>query len=291
VVRKWWDHWIIGTTDTPWDGPLDAPLVEDADIAYLLRNTNRFLRAKLRPSDIVGGYAGLRPLLAPAPAGPAPAGPAAAGSAAAGSAADAATTSALSRDHAVIRGPEGFVTIVGGKYTTYRPMAADAVDAVTAWIGREVPPSPTAGVPLIGVAGLSAARAGVAALADEYGLPATEVERLVSRYGDRTAEVLAPARAERVLALPVAGAPGYLGVEFRYAATAEGAMTLADVLARRTHVSVEVPDGGAGAAPTVARLVGPVLGWTDAERDAQVRAYLAAENIERAALERFRLKA
>ena len=134
ILRKWYGHWLLGTTDTPYDGDKSNPVAEKEDIDYLLRNVNKLLRRKIERADLLGTYAGLRPLLAPAGA-------------------DAKSTSALSRDHAVIEAPAGMVTIVGGKYTTYRPMARDAVDAAARSLGREMPPTPTENLPLVGAPG------------------------------------------------------------------------------------------------------------------------------------------
>ncbi|WP_219420186.1 glycerol-3-phosphate dehydrogenase/oxidase, partial [Pseudonocardia nigra] len=128
ILRKWFGHWLLGTTDTAWAGDRRAPTVEPEDIDYLLRNVNRYLARPLSRADVLGAFAGLRPLLAPVSR-------------------DAATTSALSRDHTVVTEPAGMVTVVGGKYTTYRRMAADAVDAVGRALGEGLPASPTADVP------------------------------------------------------------------------------------------------------------------------------------------------
>ncbi|MFI9587080.1 FAD-dependent oxidoreductase [Streptomyces sp. NPDC052236] len=265
VIRRWWDHWIVGTTDTPWDGPLGEPVAGESDIDYLLRNTNRYLRTPLRRRDVVGVYAGLRPLLTPA-----------------GS--DTAATSALSRDHSVLPGPEGMVTIVGGKYTTYRPMAADAVDAAVRWIGRDIPPSRTAFLQLTGAADWEAVRGRADALARRHGVHRAHVERMLGRYGDRTDEVLHPVAEDASLGRPVGDVPGYLAAEYLYAVTDEGAMTLEDVLSRRTHVAMEAADGGVGAALRVGRIVAGALGWTEADITAQVAAYAAMVTRDRAAL-------
>ena len=120
ILRKWYGHWLLGTTDTPYSGDKSNPTAEKEDVDYLLRNVNKLLRRKIERADLLGTYAGLRPLLAPAGPG------------------SAKTTSALSRDHAVIEAPEGMVTIVGGKYTTYRIMARDAVDAAARSLGRDI---------------------------------------------------------------------------------------------------------------------------------------------------------
>jgi glycerol-3-phosphate dehydrogenase len=265
IIRKWWDYWMLGTTDTRYDGDLAAPRAEEHEIDYLLRNINRYLRRKIGRDEIVGTYAGLRPLLAPA-------------------ADDPDATSALLRDHSVISGPDGLITIVGGKYTTYRAMAADAVDAAGKLLGGGVPPSESERLPVVGTDGWRVTLNKAPALARRYGLSTADIRRLVSRYGALTEEVLAPAADDPALARPLPGAPGYLAAEFRYGATHEGAYTLEDLLWHRTHVSFETPDGGLEVASRVADLVAPVLGWDGAARDEQVRTYRDWIGRERAAL-------
>ncbi len=265
IIRKWGDYWLLGTTDTPYNGDLAAPRTEPAEIDYLLRNINKYLRMKITRDDILGTFAGLRPLLAPV-------------------ADDPHATSALSRDHSVLPGPGGLITIVGGKYTTYRAMAADAIDATAAVLRRPIPPSASEELPVIGTDGWVATRNREARIAAEFGLETAAVDRLVHRYGALTDEVLSPAREDRRLAEPVAGAPSYLAAECRYAVTHEGALSLQDVLARRTHVSVETPDGGAEAAPAVAEIIASHLGWDAEERSAAVKDYREWIRAERAAI-------
>jgi glycerol-3-phosphate dehydrogenase len=260
IIRRWGDYWLLGTTDTPYDGDFANPRVEDAEIDYLLRNINRYLGKKIWRTDIVGAFAGLRPLLASD---------------------DPGTTSALSRDHSVLPGPEGMVTIVGGKYTTYRAMAADAVDAVAGPLGRAVPPSMSEELPVIGSTGWRATLRQATLLAARYDVDPAQVRRLVCRYGALTEEVLA---ADPALNRPLPGAPGYLAAEYRYAVSHEGATTLKDILWHRTHVSFETPDGGAAVAPHVAELIAPLLGWDDEDRDAAVKKYREWTAAERAAI-------
>ncbi|HVX44793.1 MAG TPA: glycerol-3-phosphate dehydrogenase/oxidase, partial [Mycobacteriales bacterium] len=266
IIRKWGDYWMLGTTDTPYTGDLAAPRAEDHEIEYLLRNINRYLRTKISRDQIVGTFAGLRPLLAPLSDDP-----------------DA--TSALARDHSVIPGPDGLITIVGGKYTTYRAMAADAVDAAAAQLGRPVPASLSEELPVVGTDGWRAVLNRADALGREFGVPAEQVRRLVGRYGALTPEVLRPALADPAWGRPVEGAPGFLAAEYRYAVTHEGASTLADVLWRRTHVSFETPDGGYEAAAGVAGLIGPQLGWDAGEQARQVSEYRDWIRSERAAIQ------
>lgn len=268
IARRWWDYWLVGTTDTPWDGDRGAPLPEVADVEYLLRELNHFLRRKVRPSDVLGVYAGVRPLLRPV-----------------GSDADA--TSALSRDHSVIPGPDGLITIVGGKYTTYRLMAQDAVDAaVKSGLLGDVPGSLTKQTPLLGAAGWPALRNRAGALAAEHGLSRRQVDRLLSRYGNQIHDVLAIGAVDRSLITPRDDWAAYLPAELLYAVTAEGALTLPDVMIRRTHLAIELPDGGHDAAPAVADLIKGVCGWDDAEAARQVGAYREMVAADRAALEK-----
>src|SRR5690606_17439401 len=265
ILRKWFGHWLLGTTDTAYDGDRRAPTVEPEDVDYLLRNVNRYLARPLTRRDVLGTFAGLRPLLAPV-------------------ARDTATTSALSRDHTVISEPAGMVTVVGGKYTTYRRMARDAVDAVGRAMGGALPPSPTANLPLVGAAGWEAVANRVPRLATEHGVPEEHVRRMVHRYGAELPDVLAPIRTDPALGRPLPGAEGYLPVEFLRAVTHEGALSLVDVLHRRTHLSIERTDAGLPAAPAVAALIAPALGW-DADRQArEVAAYRAEGERDRAGL-------
>ena len=270
IARPWLGHWLVGTTDTPWDGSKGAPVAEVADIEYLLRELNRYLKKKVSVDDVLGVFAGLRPLLKPVDK-------------------DGETTSALSRDHSVIPGPPGLVTIVGGKYTTYRLMAADTIDAAVAVAGlRDVPKSPTATVPLVGAAGYAALRNRFPALAREHHLPQAQIERLAFRYGSLLEEVLAVGADRPELAVPKQEWGDYLPAELLYAVQAEGALTLTDVLVRRTHLAIELPDGGRSVAADIAELIAPVLGWDDAETARQLSDYLAEVTADRAALDALR---
>jgi glycerol-3-phosphate dehydrogenase len=262
ILRKWFGHWLLGTTDTTYDGDRRAPTVEREDVDYLLRNVNRYLARPLSRDDVLGAFAGLRPLLAPV-------------------ARDAATTSALSRDHTVVEEPAGMVTVVGGKYTTYRRMARDAVDAAGRALGSDLPPSPTANLPLVGAAGWQAVNNRVPRLAAEHGVAEEHARRMLHRYGDELPDVLAPILGDPALGTPLAG---YLPVEFQRAVTHEGALTLVDVLHRRTHLAIDRTDAGLPAAPAVAGLLAPLLGW-DADRQArEVAAYRAEVERDRAGL-------
>jgi glycerol-3-phosphate dehydrogenase len=183
-----------------------------------------------------------------------------------------------------VEAPAGLVTIVGGKYTTYRTMARDAVDACAAPLGRTLPASTTADLPLVGAAGWPAVRDRADAMAAEWRVDAGQVGRMLGRYGDEVPDVLAPVRSDPALGQPLAGAPGYLAAEFLYAATHEQALTLTDVLTRRTHVAIEQRDGGEQVAPAVAALVAPVLGWGAERQRREVDDHLATVRADHAAL-------
>ncbi|CAN5635305.1 glycerol-3-phosphate dehydrogenase/oxidase [soil metagenome] len=252
-------HWIIGTTDTDWELGKAHPAASRADIDYLLGRVNAVLRHALTPADVEGVYAGLRPLLA----------------------GESEATSKLSREHAVVRSVAGMVTVAGGKYTTYRVMAADAVDLAAAGLDRRVPPSPTAETPLFGAAGYRAAWNGRDRLAAGSGLHVARVEHLLGRYGSRVGELLDLIAGRPELGRPIPGAEDYLAVEAVYAASHEGALHLDDTLTRRTRISIETWDRGVAAAEPVARLMGEALGWDHAAVEREVEHYRARVDAER----------
>ena len=241
------EHWIIGTTDTAWDLPVDQPAPTRTDIRYLLDHVNAEMADQLRPDDIVGVYTGLRPLLA----------------------GEQGATTKLSREHATATPVPGLVEIAGGKYTTYRVMARDAVDAAVASSGLGAGPSRTEMIPLVGASGFDDRWSRRAELGARYGLPTGTVERLLRRYGALIDEVMEPAAHEPALGLPLAGSGGYLGAEILYAASHEGALHLTDVLERRTRIAIENADRGAAASGEAARIVGRFLGWDREEQAAE----------------------
>jgi glycerol-3-phosphate dehydrogenase len=257
-VIPWGEHWIVGTTDTPWKLDRAHPAASSADIAYLLDQLNRVLTRPVTTDQILGVYAGLRPLLH----------------------GESDQTSRLSREHAVVTPVPGLVLVAGGKYTTYRVMAEDAVDAAAAGLPG-VPDSRTAHLPLVGARNWAAVRDQAAGIAASAGLPEETVRRLLHRHGDRIGDVLDLARADPDLAGPLTGAPDYLAAEVVHGVLAEGALHLDDVLTRRTRVSIETAHRGVESAPQVAALMAGALGW-DAERTArEVEHYTARVAAER----------
>jgi glycerol-3-phosphate dehydrogenase len=258
----WGTRWIIGTTDTDWHLDLAHPAATRKDVDYILEQANRVLSTPLTHDDVRGVYAGLRPLLAE----------------------ESESTSSLSREHAVARPQPGLISIAGGKYTTYRVMAKDAVDAAKPDLGP-IHASVTEHVALVGADGYHALVNQTQHLADRYGIPAWRVEHLLNRFGSLAVELLDLGAADRSLLEPLEGAEDYLRVEVLYAVTHEGALHLDDLLTRRTRMSIEYSHRGVASARAVAQIVAPVLGWDEARVEAEVRSYTERVEAERASQE------
>jgi glycerol-3-phosphate dehydrogenase len=184
-------------------------------------------------------------------------------------------TSKLSREHTVAHPVPGLVVVAGGKYTTYRVMAKDAVDEAVRALDAKVPASVTEDVPLVGADGWPALWNQRRALAERSGLHRARIEHLLQRHGSLVHEVLALLADDLSLAEPLPGADDYLRVEAVYAVTHEGARHLDDVLTRRTRTSIECWDRGVAAAPVVAALMAPLLGWDAAHEALEVEHYLS----------------
>ena len=257
-VIPWGGHWIIGTTDTDWALDRAHPAASATDIEYLLQQVNQVLDRPLSSADIEGVYAGLRPLLS----------------------GEDEATSKLSREHAVVEPMLGLMLVAGGKYTTYRVMASDVVD----YAARRLPGTPrsrTEDVALLGAEGFERAWANRSDTARRHGVAVGVVEHLLERYGTLTREVLALVRERPDLGVPIDGAPEYLAAEIGYAALAEGAVHLDDVLTRRTRISIETPHRGVRTAEHAAAVMGSVLGWDAETRETEVKHYLARVAAER----------
>ncbi|MFT4086659.1 MAG: glycerol-3-phosphate dehydrogenase [Gordonia sp. (in: high G+C Gram-positive bacteria)] len=257
-IIPWETHWIIGTTDTDWNLDLAHPAATRKDIDYLLERVNTELVTQLTHDDIEGVYAGLRPLLA----------------------GEDESTSALSREHAVAAVAPGLISIAGGKYTTYRVMAADAVDAAAEFIPDRVAPSITERVPLLGADGYFALMNQCEQLGERFGLHPYRIRRLLNRYGSLLEDVLRIAEDDKSLLRPLGAAPQYLRVEAVYAARSEGALHVEDTLARRTRIAIEYSHRGADCAREVAELMAPELGWDQAKTDWEVANYCARVEAE-----------
>jgi glycerol-3-phosphate dehydrogenase len=242
--------WLIGDTDTPWRHGVDAPVATGADIDYLLTKANALLTAPLGRADVHGVIVGLRPLVAEAARH---------------------DTTRISRRHVVETPVPGLTTIAGGKYTTYRVMAADLVDQAAR--GLTAAPSVTRDVPLLGAAGHARARASRETLAARAGVPAATVDALLRRYGDRVEEVVSLIEAQPALAEPLEGGGGHVRAEVVHACTHEGALHLDDVLERRTRLALTAPDRGLAAADPAAALMAGALGWTPERARAEADAW------------------
>ncbi|QEE62287.1 glycerol-3-phosphate dehydrogenase/oxidase [Salinibacterium sp. dk2585] len=259
-VIPWGRHWLIGTTDTKWDLDKAHPAATAADIDYLLEHVNRVLAVPLTRDDVEGVFAGLRPLLA----------------------GESDETSKLSREHIVTHTVPGLVVVAGGKWTTYRVMAKDAVDAASAALDGRVPRSSTEDIALLGAEGYQAAWNKRAKIARAFGVHKVRIEHLLNRYGTLTDELLDLMREDPSLNTPLPGADDYLEAEVVYAASHEGALHLDDVLARRTRISIEAWDRGVSAAPVAARLMARVHGWSEERVEREVQHYLRRVEAERA---------
>jgi glycerol-3-phosphate dehydrogenase len=258
-VIPWGRHWIVGTTDTDWHLDKAHPAATAADIDYILEHINAVLAVPLTREDVEGVYAGLRPLLA----------------------GESEQTSQLSREHVVTHSVPGLVVIAGGKWTTYRVMAKDAIDAAVSALDGRIPASVTEDIALVGGEGYQALWNQRDAIARRSGLHRVRIEHLLNRFGTLAEEVLALVAERPELAQPLPGADDYLQAEVVYAASHEGALHLDDVLARRTRISIEAWDRGVSAAPVAARLMAEVLGWDEDRIQLEVDTYLARVRAER----------
>ena len=262
-VIPWGRHWILGTTDTDWSLDKAHPAASRSDIDYVLAQVNRVLKVPLTRDDVEGVYAGLRPLLS----------------------GESDETSKLSREHTVAHPVPGLVMIAGGKYTTYRIMARDAVDAVAHGLDGRVPRSCTDMVPLVGAEGFCALWNSRYQMARAARLHVARIEHLLHRYGTLIGEVLGLIDADPSLGRPLSGADDYLRAEIVYGASHEGARHLYDALARRTHITMETWDHGISVAHEAAGLMAGPLGWDARQIEREIAHYQTAIAAERAAQE------
>jgi glycerol-3-phosphate dehydrogenase len=258
-VIPWGRHWIIGTTDTDWHLDKAHPAATAADIDYVLGHVNKILAVPLTREDVEGVYAGLRPLLA----------------------GESEQTSKLSREHLVAHSVPGLVVIAGGKWTTYRVMAKDAIDSAVSALDGNIPKSTTQDIALVGAEGYQAAWNKRGKIARAFDVHRVRIEHLLNRYGVLTDELLDLIKDRPELQEPLPGADDYIKAEVVYAASHEGALHLDDVLARRTRISIEAWDRGVSAAPVAAALMAEVLGWDEERTQREVDTYLARVQAER----------
>ena len=248
----WADKWIVGTTDTPYTGDRAEPFASREDVQYILDQANRVLTPKLKVEEIIGVYAGLRPLVANN---------------------KNSSTTKLSREHTVDRPAAGFVSVAGGKYTTYRVMAKDAIDRAVIELRTLKPESVTEKLPLLGADGYFALVQQVDRLSETSGLDAATITHLLNRYGSMISEILELIAENPKLAAKIDPELTYIKAEIYYAASHEGARTVDDVISRRTRIAFEARDHGVHLAEDIAAIIAPILGWSAKERKASVAAY------------------
>lgn len=257
----WRSSVLVGTTDTEYDGPLDAPRVLAEELTLLLESLSTNFERDFSPNDVVGAFAGLRPLLRD-------------------DGAPSATTRDLSRKHAVFRGPKGLLTVTGGKLTTYRVMAEEAVDIITRRAGYRTR-SITASVPLASRDPAHLA-AEATLLSRELGLPPSVVSSLIFSYGDDAPRILALAREEELAVLVSQDLP-YIEAELIWAARHEMAVRLEDFFSRRTRIALEDPSGGLGASGALEK-VASSMAWSPEKLSREAAAYRKSLENERGPL-------
>jgi glycerol-3-phosphate dehydrogenase len=241
-VVPWAGYSYVGTTDTDYDGPLDDPQCTKDDIDYVLRALNHTLTTGITPADVTGTWAGLRPLVKSAVSG---------------------RTADLSRKHQVGASARGLISVTGGKLTTYRRMAVDAVDTAEGQLDTHRR-SVTKRLRLLG--------------AEDYAEPEGDGRQahLLRRYGSEASLVEALIAADPSLAEPLVDGLPYVRAEAVHAVRHEMAVTLDDVLSRRTRARLLNRRATADAAASVASLLAPDLGWDEAETRTQVDGFRAA---------------
>lgn len=281
-VLPWHGRWVIGTTDTDWPYDKSCPLPSAADVDYILARVNAVLRRPLGRGDVTGVFAGLRPLVAGEGVvrGPGESG---------GDSRGGTATARLSREHAVASPAPGFVVVSGGKYTTYRVMAADAVDAAVREARLSAPASRTRSIPLLGARHYAEVMAGGHVAQGLPGTDAAGAEHLLHRYGGQVGEVLGLVSENPSLGARLGAACGrptrYLRAEVVHAVTHEGALHLEDFMSRRSRLAIEEPGGAVELAAEVASLMASALHWGPATVAEEIGRYRRAAELLAAATE------
>jgi glycerol-3-phosphate dehydrogenase len=249
----WSRYWIIGTTDTPWSEDLGHPVATATDIDYVLSHANAVLTTSLTRDDVLGWYAGLRPLLQPGTK-------------------SVSDSSRVSREHTVASPVPGLTVVGGGKLTTYRVMARDAVDFA---LGEQAGtlPSITDQIPLLGAVGEAAMRRRMPALRERFGWGAQLTDHLLHRYGSLVEELLDLITEDGSLAHPLEHAPAYLRAEVAYACISEGVLHLEDIMMRRTRLYYEERRKGLAAVPEIAEIAVQWLGWGEDREAREIEEY------------------
>jgi len=260
----WGDKWIVGTTDTPYEGDRAEPFATRDDVSYILDQANRVLEPTLKAEEIIGVYAGLRPLVANK---------------------KSSTTTKLSREHTVDRPAPGFVSVAGGKYTTYRVMGKDVIDRAVLELRKLTQDSVTEKLPLVGADGYFALEQQKERISQESGLDVETISHLLNRYGSLISEILDLIAEQPKLAKKLDEKLPYIKAEIVYAASHEGARSIDDVISRRTRLAFEAPRNALELVDEVGALIAPVLGWSTKEKKASIAAYVELVDREIAALD------
>ena len=258
----WGRQTILGTTDTPYDGGLDDLSLTQADLDYVLAAGNAVFRGGLTQDDVLGAWAGVRPLIRTPGSG---------------------SMSDISRRHTLVEGAGGLLTITGGKLTTYRRMAKDVVDRI---VERDDVRSPcrTEEINLSGARPVDELVAEGTVVAIGLGLSAEVAASLVRQCGESAGHVLSLVAAEPALGELLSPWTPHIAAEVVHAARSEGAITLDDVFSRRTRLSLRARDAGMPSALLAAGLLARETGRDAAWAAAQVEDYAAAVRSERGVL-------
>ena len=254
-IIPWKDQWMIGTTDTEYQGEENEPLADRADVQYIIEQANRVLQPRISMDQVIGVFAGLRPLVANK---------------------KTSETTKLSREHTVDRPIPGFVSLAGGKYTTYRVMAKDAVDMATNDITKLINESITDKLPIVGTDGYWALTQQIDQLAMQYSLKPETVTHLLNRFGSEVSEIFALIEDDRKLVQSIVKNLPYLKAEIVYAVVAEGALSVSDVMERRTRIAFEAPNFGLDHVTAIADLMAPYLGWKASDKKASITQFQSA---------------
>jgi glycerol-3-phosphate dehydrogenase len=261
-VIPWDKYWVIGTTDTPWDKEYKHPVSNAIDVDYILEHVNAVLKKPLKKSDVIGVFAGLRPLLQP-------------------ELKEGTSSAKVSREHTVASPAKNFVVIAGGKLTTYRVMAKDAVDYALGPLANKWQ-CITDKLPLIGAKDLSETTAKIPEYAKKYKVDNYFIERLVNRYGSKVTDIFELFDKDPDLKNTIDGGFNYTKAEIVYACQTELALHLEDVMCLRTRLNYETPDSGRKAAPAIAELMGSVLKWDKIRIQKEIDSYkdrITAESV------------
>lgn len=258
-IIPWKRYWIIGTTDTKYHEKLRNPVADEEDVEYLLEQANSVLKDELTRDDIIATFAGLRPLLQPGTLD-----------------GDKAKSTKVSREHTVTEVAPGMTVIAGGKLTSYRQMAEDAVDFALGKEEAKKRPCVTEKTPLEGADGYHALWARREQIAKERGLTTDQVEDLLDRYGNNIDVIFDMIDERPDLGERLKEAPEYLRADVAFGVEYEGALHLEDLLQHRVRLVYEHRDAGLAAMPEIADLMAEYLDWDDETKEREMDLYRQA---------------